>query len=115
MLDLARRNAHKHGCTNVDFVKAAITAVPLESQIADCIISNCVVNLVPRCAKHIVFEEMYRLLRNGGRVAVSDLLARKPLPAAIRHDVAAYVGCIAGAAAVSDYERWFREAGFDGA
>jgi arsenite methyltransferase len=114
MLKLARQNAQKHGCTNVKFVKGAITAVPLESEIADCIISNCVVNLVPHSSKHLVFKEMYRLLRKGGRVAVSDLLSRKPLPPEIREDVAAYVGCIAGAAEVGDYELWLREAGFDG-
>ena len=115
MLDLARRNAQKRGSTNVEFIKAAITSIPLESNIADCIISNCVINLVPHSQKHLVFTEMFRLLRDGGRVAVSDLLARKELPEDIRQDVSAYVGCIAGAALVSEYEHWLREAGFDGA
>ena len=115
MLDLARRNAQKRGSTNVDFVKAAITSIPLDPNTADCIISNCVVNLVPRSEKHLVFTEMFRLLRNGGRVAVSDLLARKELPEEIRLDTAAYVGCIAGAALVSEYRNWLLEAGFDGA
>lgn len=73
------------------------------------------VNLVPRSKKHLVFTEMFRLLRNGGRVAVSDLLARKELPEEIRLDIAAYVGCIAGASQVSEYEHWLLEAGFDGA
>ncbi|KAL8881927.1 MAG: hypothetical protein Q9198_000972 [Flavoplaca austrocitrina] len=113
MLELARRNAQKRGSTNVEFIKAAITSIPLKSNIADCIISNCVINLVPRSRKHLVFTEMFRLLRDGGRVAVSDLLARKELPDKIRQDVAAYVGCIAGAALVSEYEHWLREAGFD--
>ena len=115
MLDLARRNAQKRNSTNVKFVKAAITSIPLESGIADSIISNCVVNLVPHSKKHLVFTEMFRLLRNGGRVAMSDLLARKDLPEEIRLDAAAYVGCIAGAAHVSEYEHWLLEAGFDGA
>jgi arsenite methyltransferase len=114
MIALARSNASKHSYGNVEFVKAAITSVPLDSSMADCIISNCVVNLVPQGEKHLVFKEMYRLLKTGGRVAVGDLLARKPLPEDVRLNVAAYVGCIAGAAEVSDYESWLHEAGFDG-
>lgn len=114
MLDLARRNAQKRGSTNVEFIKAAITSIPLESNIADCIISNCVINLVPHSQKHLVFTEMFRLLRNGGRVAVSDLLARKELLEEIKQDMTAYVGCVAGAALVSEYAQWLREAGFDG-
>ena len=112
MLALAERNRVKGGYENVEFVDAPITRIPLEGGIADCVISNCVINLVAAEEKHLVFEEMYRLLKPGGRVAVSDLLAKKELPREMREDVAAYVGCIAGAALVSEYEGWLKGAGF---
>lgn len=98
--------------SNVTFIKGNITSVPLPDVTADLIISNCVINLVPYEEKNLVFKEMYRLLKPGGRVAVSDILAKKPLPDQLRKDVAMYVGCIAGAAEVADYQNWFREAGF---
>ncbi|KAK0739002.1 S-adenosyl-L-methionine-dependent methyltransferase [Apiosordaria backusii] len=98
--------------SNVSFIKGNITSVPLPDETADLIISNCVVNLVPYEEKHLVFREMYRLLKPGGRVAVSDILAKKPLPEMLGKDIAMYVGCIAGAAIVADYEKWFKEAGF---
>lgn len=113
MLELASKNKVKGGYVNVDFVDAPITKIPLENATADCIISNCVINLVPAMEKHLVFEEMYRLLKPGGRIAVSDLLAQKELPTEMRDDIAAYVGCISGAALVSDYEGWLRSAGFE--
>jgi len=112
MITLARRNASRHSYTNVSFVESDITRSPLADGTADCIISNCVINLVPHSQKHMVFEDMFRLLKPGGRVAVSDMLALKELPDAIRSNIAAYVGCIAGAAQVSQYEQWLREAGF---
>jgi arsenite methyltransferase len=114
---LAKANKIKldSGFTNVEFVESRITDVGvLPSGIADCLISNCVVNLVPAEEKHLVFREMFRLLRTGGRVAVSDILARKPLPEALRGDVAMYVGCIAGASQVSEYDAYLRDAGFSG-
>jgi arsenite methyltransferase len=111
MLKLANKNKVKGGYANVEFVDAPITKIPLENALADCIISNCVINLVPAREKHLVFEEMFRLLKPGGRVAMSDLLARKELPTEMRN-VAAYVGCISGAALVSEYEGWLRSAGF---
>ncbi|KAK0673196.1 putative arsenite S-adenosylmethyltransferase [Cercophora samala] len=98
--------------SNVSFIKGNITSVPLPDGIADIIISNCVINLVPYEEKKLVFKEMYRLLKPGGRVAVSDILAKKPLPEQLRKDIAMYVGCIAGAAVVAEYENWFKEAGF---
>lgn len=100
---------------NVTFVKGVITAVPLDAGIADCIISNCVINLVPAAEKPLVFREMHRLLRPGGRVAVSDILAKRPLPQELINDMAMYVGCIAGASEVAEYDKWLREAGFGGA
>jgi SAM-dependent methyltransferase len=77
----------------------------------DCLISNCVINLAPD--KRAVFREMYRVLKPGGRVAVSDIALKRPLPAEVAADVMAYVGCIAGAVRIEEYERWLREAGFD--
>src|SRR5262249_17396969 len=76
----------------------------------DCLISNCVINLAPD--KSTVFREMYRVLKPGGRVAVSDIALKKALPPEIGQDLLAYIGCIAGALLMSDYERMLRESGF---
>lgn len=99
--------------SQVSFIKGAITSIPLEDGIADCIISNCVINLVPEAEKPLVFKEMHRVLKSGGRVAVSDILAKKPLPEKLRNDIAMYVGCIAGASEKQQYETWLKEAGFE--
>ncbi|KAK9387251.1 S-adenosyl-L-methionine-dependent methyltransferase [Lipomyces mesembrius] len=97
MLDLARRNADKAGVFNASFIEASITSIPLDSSVADCIVSNCVINLVPKADKPLVFLEIFRLLKPGGRVAISDILAKKELPSEVREDLSLYVGCIAGA------------------
>ncbi|KAM7185752.1 S-adenosyl-L-methionine-dependent methyltransferase [Naviculisporaceae sp. PSN 640] len=97
---------------NVSFIKGLITSIPLESNTADCIISNCVINLVPEADKRLVFNEMHRLLKPGGRIAISDILAKQPLPEKLRNDIAMYVGCIAGASLVSEYEKYLNDAGF---
>lgn len=110
MIERARANAVRAGVTNVEFHLATIDRLPLPDCSADCIISNCVINLAPD--KPAVFREMYRLLKPGGRVAVSDIALKKPLPAEIGQDILAYVGCIAGAILLGDYERQLREAGF---
>ncbi|KAK9321781.1 S-adenosyl-L-methionine-dependent methyltransferase [Lipomyces orientalis] len=115
MLDLARRNADKAGVSNASFVEASITSIPLPSGTADCIISNCVINLVPAADKPLVFHEMFRLLKPGGRIAISDILAKKELPGEVRDDFLLYVGCIAGASPVHDYEKFLYDAGFQGA
>src|SRR5690349_4579371 len=115
MLARAEKIKAARSITNASFIKANITSVPLEPDTADLIISNCVVNLVPYADKHLVFKEMHRLLKPGGRVAISDILAKKPLPEKLRNDIALYVGCIAGAAEVKEYEQWLSEAGFNGA
>ncbi|KAM0226679.1 hypothetical protein ACHAP5_012343 [Fusarium lateritium] len=91
---------------NVEFIESRITNIVLEDGIADCIISNCVVNLVPHNEKQQAFNEMFRLLKPGGRVAISDVLAKKPLPDKIRNSMAFYVGCVAGASQVVEYEHW---------
>lgn len=112
---LARANdlKAKHQKTNVSFVESPITdlsAIPADT--ADCVISNCVVNLVPEADKPLVFKEMYRVLKPGGRVAVSDILAKKPLPDKLRANMALYVGCVSGASLVGQYEQYLRAAGF---
>ncbi|CEJ93524.1 hypothetical protein VHEMI09105 [[Torrubiella] hemipterigena] len=112
MLAKARSICASSGNQNVEFVEASITDIPLPSASADCIISNCVVNLVPHTDKQLVFSEMHRLLRPGGRVAISDILARKPLPESIQQSMSLYVGCIAGAGEVADYQRYLEVAGF---
>ncbi|KAJ5343477.1 hypothetical protein N7541_008023 [Penicillium brevicompactum] len=115
MLELSRRNAKNAGADNASFIEAFITSIPLPSSTADCIISNCVVNLVPEIEKPLVFQEMFRLLKPGGRVAISDILAKRELPMEIKKDLSLYVGCIAGASQVADYERYLKEAGFQDA
>jgi len=114
MIALARRNAAKAGLPDglAEFVEAPITRIPLGTAMVDLVVSNCVVNLVPDEDKPQVFREIYRLLKPGGRLAISDLLAKKPLPDQIRKDAALLVGCVAGASLVEDYRRWMVEAGF---
>ena len=114
MIARARLSASQHGYTNTTFVHSLITSIPLPDGIADCISSNCVINLVPLEEKPKVFREVYRLLKPGGRVSVSDILARKELSKEIREDAMLLVGCVAGAETVGKYEGWLGEAGFRG-
>lgn len=114
MLAKAQRLKDESGKTNIEFVQSFITKISLASGIADCITSNCVINLVPQDEKQQVFNEIFRLLKLGGRVALSDMLVRKPLSEAIRQSSSLYVGCIAGASQVSEYEGFLRNAGFTG-
>jgi SAM-dependent methyltransferase len=109
MIERARRNAA--GAGNVEFHLSAIDKLPLADASADCVISNCVINLAPD--KPAVFREMFRVLKPGGRVAVSDIALKKPLPEELTRDLAAYVGCVAGAVPMADYERELRAAGFE--
>ena len=113
MLIKARSNASKTQTKNVSFVKSRITSIDLPDASADVIISNCVINLVPDSEKHLVFKEMHRMLKPGGRVAVSDILTKKPLPEDMKQNVALYVGCVAGASSKEEYEKWLKEAGFE--
>jgi SAM-dependent methyltransferase len=110
MIDRAKANAAKQKLTNVEFHLATIDRMPLADDTADCIVSNCVINLAPD--KSAVFREMFRVLKPGGRVAVSDIALKQPLPKELAESVAAYVGCIAGAITIADYERLLRAAGF---
>jgi SAM-dependent methyltransferase len=110
MLERARRNAVQVGLSNVEFHQATIDRLPLPDESVDCVISNCVINLAPD--KVAVFREIFRVLKPGGRVAVSDIALKRALPAELARDVLAYVGCIAGAVLIADYERGLRQAGF---
>lgn len=113
MLARANEIKTKHNKTNVTFLDSQITSMPaIPSDSVDCIISNCVVNLVPEADKPLVFNEMYRILKPGGRVALSDILAKKPLPEKLRANMALYVGCVSGASLVAQYEKYLKEAGF---
>ncbi|GFG18801.1 arsenic methyltransferase Cyt19, putative [Aspergillus udagawae] len=112
MIDLAKRNAEASGLSNTRFIGASITSIPLPDASVDCIISNCVINLIPLKDKPSVFQEIARLLKPGGRVAISDILARKELPPKIVSDIALHLGCIAGASQVAKYEEYLERAGF---
>lgn len=114
MIQLARANAARRfgefPCDNVEFHLSTIDRIPLPDNSVDCVISNCVINLAPE--KPAVFREMLRVLKPGGRVAVSDIALKKPLPPEIVDSVAAYVGCIAGAIHMDDYRQMLGDAGF---
>jgi SAM-dependent methyltransferase len=110
MLDLARSNAAAAGATNVEFLEGAIEAVPLPPASVDVVISNCVINLSPD--KAAVFAEMYRVLRPGGRIGVSDVVADDGLTPEQRADRGTYLGCIAGALSAGEYHDGLTAAGF---
>jgi len=110
MIERARGNAERAGVGNVEFREGLIEALPLDDESVDVVISNCVINLSPD--KPAVFREAFRVLRPGGRLAVSDIVLTAPLPAAVRDNLAAYVGCLAGASLLDDYLDAIRAAGF---
>jgi arsenite methyltransferase len=114
MIELARRNAaggkDRKPFTNVEFHLATIDQLPLADASVDCVISNCVINLATD--KSAVFREIARVLKPGGRLAVSDIALKQPLPGEISNDILAYVGCISGAILIEDYRRGLSEAGF---
>ena len=111
MLALARENQRKAGVANVEFLKGEIEAIPLPDDCVDVIISNCVINL--SADKDRVFEEAFRVLKPGGRLAVSDVVVRGEVPAAIRRSVELWIGCIAGALEEDDYRARLAKAGFE--
>ncbi len=110
MVSRARENARRNDARNVEFRLGEIEHLPAADESVDVILSNCVVNLSPD--KAAVFREAYRVLRPGGRIALSDVVATAPLPAATAEAASAYTGCIAGAASVADLNSWLQEAGF---
>lgn len=112
MLALAAANAAKAGATNVEFLKGTIEAIPLPAHTVDVVISNCVINL--SVDKPAVFAETFRVLRPGGRIGVSDVVADDALTAAQRAERGADVGCIAGALSFAEYRAGLEAAGFTG-
>jgi arsenite methyltransferase len=110
MLELARRNAAEAGAENVEFLKGEIEAVPLPDASVDVVISNCVINL--STDKPAVLHEMFRVLRPGGRIGITDVVAEDRLSVEERAERGSYVGCIAGALSKSEYQRGLADAGF---
>ena len=110
MLDLARANQRQAGVTNVEFLKGDIQAIPLPSNSVDVVISNCVINLAPD--KSQVLAEAFRVLKPGGRFAVSDVVVRGAVSPAVRRDMELWVGCIGGALDETDYKEKLTTAGF---
>jgi SAM-dependent methyltransferase len=110
MVAKARGNAEKCGFQNVEFRLGEIEHLPVADNSVDVIISNCVINLSPEKAK--VFEEAFRVLKPGGRLAISDIVATAELPEEARHNLALYTGCVAGASLIGDTERMLTESGF---
>src|SRR5207237_8322796 len=110
MLALARANQAKSGATNVEFLKGEIENIPLPDASVDVIISNCVINLSADKAR--VLKEAFRVLRPGGRFAVSDVVCRGEIPDAVRHSMELWVGCIAGALEENEYRGLLAGVGF---
>src|SRR5438874_1646624 len=110
MLALARENQRTAGVTNVEFLKGEIERIPLPDASVDVIISNCVINL--SADKRRVMHEAFRVLKPGGRFAVSDVVVRGDIPDAVRRSMELWVGCVAGALEAEEYKRLLAEAGF---
>jgi arsenite methyltransferase len=109
MLERARENAARGGFSNVEFRKGDIEALPVEDASVDVLLSNCVLNLVPD--KRRAFDEITRVLKPGGRIAVSDIVLERPLPRELAEDATAYAGCVSGAILRGDYLRLLKEVG----
>ena len=113
MLALARKNAMEAGVENVDFLKGQIERIPLPDASVDVIISNCVINLSGD--KRRVLAEAFRVLKPGGRFAVSDVVVRGEVPAAVRRSMELWVGCVAGALEEGEFKALLADVGFEGA
>jgi len=111
MLELARENQRKAGVENVEFLRGEIEAIPLPDDSVDVIISNCVVNL--SVDKRKVIAEAFRVLKPGGRFAVSDVVVRGEMPSQVRQSMELWVGCVAGALTESEFKTYLAEAGFE--
>ncbi|MCK5444006.1 MAG: arsenite methyltransferase, partial [Rhodospirillaceae bacterium] len=111
MLAKARANAEKGGYKNVQFRLGEIEFMPIANDTGDVIISNCVINLSPD--KHQVFKEAFRVLKPGGRLAISDVVATKDFPPEIANDMELLSGCVSGASPVKEVEAWLADAGFE--
>ena len=102
MIDKANENAKKRNFTNVEFKLGEIENIPLENNTVDVVISNCVINLSPNKSK--VFDEVFRVLKNGGRLAISDIVSKQQMTEEMKQDSGAYCACISGASSVSEIE-----------
>ena len=111
MLALAQQNKAKAGVTNVAFLRGRIEDIPLPAASVDVVISNCVINL--SADKSLVLRDAFRVLKPGGRFAVSDVIADGPVPDGLRQNMEAWVGCLAGALPVDEYTRLLTDAGFE--
>ena len=110
MLSKARNNAKENDYKNVEFRLGEIENLPVANETVDVVISNCVINLSPN--KEQVFKELYRVLKNGGRIAVSDIVLTAELPDEIKNDLSLYSACISGASYIKDLEQYMSLAGF---
>ncbi len=113
MLQLARRNLEKTGLQNVEFLNGQLESVPLPDESIDVIISNCVINLSGD--KRLALREAFRVLKPGGRFAVSDVVVRGEMPSELRRNLELWVGCVAGALEESEFKRLLTEVGFENA
>lgn len=111
MIATSRRNAEKAGFRNVDFRLGELENLPVADGIVDVIISNCVINLSPE--KQRVFDEAFRVLKSGGRLAISDVVATAEMPDTVKTDMAMYTGCVSGASSIPELESMLRQAGFE--
>ena len=111
MINKANENAKKRNSTNAEFKLGEIEDLPLENDTVDVIISNCVINLSPDKSK--VYDEAFRVLKNGGRLAVSDIVSKQPMTDEMKQDSGAYCACISGASSVSEIKNMLKKSGFD--
>lgn len=110
MLELANKNKEKMGVTNVEFIKGVIEDIPLKNETIDVIISNCVINLSED--KQKTLSEAYRVLKDGGRIAIADIITIKPVPSEIREKAGLWCGCIAGTLELAEYKKILETVGF---
>jgi len=110
MISKARANAEKSGLNHVEFRLGEIEALPVADETVDVVMSNCVINLSPE--KPRVFQEVFRVLKRGGRLAISDVVATAPLPEELKKDIELHAGCISGAALITELESMLEAAGF---
>ncbi len=111
MIQKARVNAEKLGYNNVEFREGDIENMPVSNEVADVVVSNCVLNLVPN--KQQVIKEIYRVLKSGGHFSISDIVLTGNLPTALQEDAEMYVGCVSGAIQKKEYLKFIHEAGFE--
>ena len=110
MISLARRNAEEAGATNVEYLLGTMESIPLPNGSVDVIISNCVLNLASD--KDVVFREAYRVLKNGGKVAIADIVLKRALPEDVMKSMEMWTGCVSGALLQDEYLKKLYQAGF---